>query len=259
MGQAIARSTQPPRVWLQMSTATIYAHRFDAANDEYSGIIGGQEKNVPDTWRFSIDVAKAWEAAMQEKSTPGTRKVLLRAAMVMSPDADGVFDTLLALVRGGLGGRMGSGKQFMSWIHGEDFVRAIEWILERDELEGAVNLSSPNPLPNAAFMLELRRAWGIKSGKDFILVSHLAYKAFWPAKVPFSLMHIDTDHNFPETISYRDEWVEHPGAKLIVRTVQDSIARGRIVEEKGLNATHNARATDVSTTEPEKRSLIRHR
>ena len=147
-----------------MSTATIYAHRFDAANDEVSGIIGGDEKNVPETWRFSIDVAKAWEAAAAEGSTPSTRRVLLRSAMVMSADEDGVFDTLLTLARRGLGGRMGNGKQFMSWIHGADFVRAIKWIIEREELEGAVNLCSPNPLPNAAFMLELRRAWGIKIG-----------------------------------------------------------------------------------------------
>ena len=80
-------------------------------------------------------------------------------------------------------------------------------------------------------------------GKDSILVSHLAYKAFWPAKIPFPLMHIDTGHNFPETISYRDEWVEHLGAKLIVREVQDSIDRGRVVEEKGTNATRNALQT----------------
>ncbi len=164
VGQAIEQSTLSPRVWLQMSTATIYAHRLDAANDEYSGIIGGEEKNVPETWRFSIEVAKAWEAALHEASTPATRKVLLRAAMVMSADPDGVFDTLLALVRRGLGGRMGNGKQFMSWIHGDDFVRAIDWIIARDELSGAINLASPNPIPNAAFMLELRRARGTKIG-----------------------------------------------------------------------------------------------
>lgn len=80
-------------------------------------------------------------------------------------------------------------------------------------------------------------------GKDSILVSHLAYKAFWPAKIPFPLMHIDTGHNFPETISYRDEWVEHLGARLIVRSVQDSIDRGRVVEEKGVNASRNALQT----------------
>ena len=164
VGEAIAASTRPPRVWLQMSTATIYAHRYDAPNDEYSGIIGGEEPNAPDTWRFSIEVAKAWEAALEAASIPGTRKVLLRAAMVMSPDKGGVFDTLLSLVRRGLGGRAGNGRQFMSWIHHRDFVRAIAWIIEHEDLAGAINLASPNPLPNAAFMLELRRAAGAKIG-----------------------------------------------------------------------------------------------
>jgi uncharacterized protein (TIGR01777 family) len=164
IGQAIAQSEKPPRVWLQMSTATIYAHRFDAPNDEFCGILGGNEPNAPDTWRFSIEVAKAWEAAAKAGSTPGTRLVLLRAAMVMSPDKDGVFDTLLTLARRGLGGRAGNGKQFMSWIHHADFVRAIHWIITHEELEGAVNLASPNPLPNAAFMLALRRACGVRIG-----------------------------------------------------------------------------------------------
>ncbi len=80
-------------------------------------------------------------------------------------------------------------------------------------------------------------------GKDSIVVSHLARKAFWPAKIPFPLMHIDTGHNFPETITYRDEWVEHIDARLIVRSVQDSIDQGRVVEEKGVNASRNALQT----------------
>ncbi|HEX8834019.1 MAG TPA: sulfate adenylyltransferase subunit CysD [Abditibacteriaceae bacterium] len=80
-------------------------------------------------------------------------------------------------------------------------------------------------------------------GKDSIVVSHLARKAFWPAKIPFPLMHIDTGHNFPETISYRDEWVEHLDAKLIVRSVQDSIDQGRVAEETGANASRNALQT----------------
>jgi sulfate adenylyltransferase subunit 2 len=80
-------------------------------------------------------------------------------------------------------------------------------------------------------------------GKDSIVVSHLARKAFWPAKIPFPLMHIDTGHNFPETITYRDEWVEQLDAKLIVRSVQDSIDQGRVVEEKGVNASRNGLQT----------------
>lgn len=76
-------------------------------------------------------------------------------------------------------------------------------------------------------------------GKDSIVLSHLARKAFWPAKIPFALLHIDTGHNFPETLAYRDRWVEQIGARLLVRYVQDSIDRGRVVEEKGYNASRN--------------------
>ncbi len=80
-------------------------------------------------------------------------------------------------------------------------------------------------------------------GKDSIVVSHLAQKAFWPAKIPFPLLHIDTGHNFPETLAYRDEWAEKIGAKLIVRYVQDSIDQGKAVEEKGYNASRNVLQT----------------
>jgi uncharacterized protein len=100
VGQAITRAANPPSVWLQMSTATIYAHRYDAPNDEATGILGGAEADAPDPWRFSIDVAESWERAADEVVTPRTRKVLLRSAMVMSPDRGGVFDTLLGLVFG---------------------------------------------------------------------------------------------------------------------------------------------------------------
>ena len=81
-----ATPTRPPRVWLQASTATIYAHRYDAPNDEATGIIGGGEPHAPDTWRFSIDVARAWERAFDDAVTRRTRKVALRSAMTMSPD-----------------------------------------------------------------------------------------------------------------------------------------------------------------------------
>jgi sulfate adenylyltransferase subunit 2 len=80
-------------------------------------------------------------------------------------------------------------------------------------------------------------------GKDSIVLSHLARKAFWPAKIPFPLLHIDTGHNFAETLSYRDQWVEKIGANLVVRYVQDSIDKGRAVEEKGVNASRNVLQT----------------
>src|SRR5437867_7603279 len=92
VGEAIGRASNPPRVWLQASTATIYDHRYDAANDEATGIVGGSEPNAPDTWNFSIDVVTSWEGALNEALTPHTRKVLLRSAIVMSPDRGGAFD-----------------------------------------------------------------------------------------------------------------------------------------------------------------------
>lgn len=164
VGQAIAQAKKPPRAWLQASTATIYAHRFDAAHDEATGVIGGNEPNAPDTWNFSIDVATTWEKTAKEFESPATRLVLLRSAVTLSPDRGGIFDVMLGLVRKGLGGTNGSGKQFVSWIHQADFVRAIYWILEHEDLAGPVNLSAPNPLPNAEFMRAFRQAWGTRIG-----------------------------------------------------------------------------------------------
>ena len=164
VGRAIAACTDPPRVWLQASTATIYAHRYDAANDEQHGILGGHEPGAPDTWRFSIDVARAWERELAAAATPRTRKVAMRSAMVMSADRGGVFDVLLGLVRRGLGGRSGNGRQYVSWVHYEDFARTACWLIEHDDLAGAVNVAAPNPLPNAEFMRALRNAWGVRVG-----------------------------------------------------------------------------------------------
>jgi hypothetical protein len=164
VGQAIAAASRRPRVWLQASTATVYAHRFDAANDEASGVLGGGEPDAPDTWRFSIDVVRAWERTFDEAPVPGTRKVALRSAITMSPDAGGIFDTLMTLVRRGLGGRAADGSQFVSWIHHEDFVRAIRWLIDHDDVAGVVNVASPNPLPNAAFMRALRDVSGVPIG-----------------------------------------------------------------------------------------------
>lgn len=164
VGQAIRDAKRPPAVWLQASTATIYAHRYDAPNDETSGLVGGSEPDAPETWRFSIDVATAWERALDEEATPGTRKVKLRSAMTMSPDSGGIFDTLLTLVRSGLGGTVGDGRQYISWIHEIDFIRAVYWLIDREHLDGAVNLAAPEPLPQKEFMAALRQAWGAPFG-----------------------------------------------------------------------------------------------
>ena len=164
LGRAIARLAHPPRVWMNASTATIYRHALDRAMDEETGEIGGNERDCPSSWRFSIDVATSWEEAFFSAVAPRTRKIALRSAMTMSPDRGGIFAELLRLVRLGLGGTAGSGDQYVSWIHEADFIRSIEFLMAHEEFEGPVNLAAPNPLPNREFMRALRRAWGTRVG-----------------------------------------------------------------------------------------------
>ena len=164
IGEAIANAAHPPRLWLNASTATIYRHALDREMDEFTGDLGGSEPGAPSSWIFSIDVAKSWEEAFFMAQTLHTRKIALRSAMVMSPDKGGIFATLLNLVRVGLGGRAGSGRQFVSWIHDADFIRALEFLIAHEELDGCINICSPFPLPNRDFMAALRQAYGIPFG-----------------------------------------------------------------------------------------------
>jgi hypothetical protein len=112
---------------------------------------------------FSIDVITAWEQALQEASVPRTRKVAMRISMVLG-NGGGVFPVLRRLVGFGLGGRMASGRQYVSWIHQSDFCRAMEWLIARSDLAGPVNIAAPNPLPNGEMMRTLRASLGVPMG-----------------------------------------------------------------------------------------------
>lgn len=184
VGQAIAQASNPPRVWLQMSTATIYAHTFGPAHTEETGVIGGSEPDVPAYWKRSIDVATSWEETLEAADTPQTRKVALRTAMVMSEDKEGVFDVLVGLTGWGLGGSIGGGKQYMSWIHAVDFVAAIRFLIAREDLSGAFNLSSPSPLPQAEFQKQLRTSMGVSIGLP---------ATSWMAEIGAFFMRTDTE------------------------------------------------------------------
>ena len=162
LNEVVCSLSQPPRLWINASTATIYRHALDRVMTEAAGELGGDEPGVPDTWNFSIQVAKAWEDAFFATPARRTRKVAIRSALTLSPDRGGVFDALLGLVRHGLGGRHGPGTQFVSWIHEADFVRAIEFLVAREEMSGVVNLAAPEPLPNCDFLRLLREAWGAR-------------------------------------------------------------------------------------------------
>ena len=160
LGQAVTQLKHPPLLWLNASTATIYRHALDRAMDEDTGEIGGNEPDVPASWRFSIDVATRWEEAFFSAVTPQTRKIALRSAVTLSPDRGGIFAELLWMVRLGAGGTAGSGDQFVSWIHGTDFIRAVEFLIDHEEIDGIVNAAAPGPLPQRDFMRALRKAWG---------------------------------------------------------------------------------------------------
>jgi uncharacterized protein (TIGR01777 family) len=161
VGEAIARCETPPRVWLNSSTATVYQHTFGAPHDESSLAMDSAE-DAKDA--FSVEVAQAWERTLDEAETENTRKVALRTSMVLGLGGNSVFPVLRRLTRFGLGGRQGSGKQFVSWIHVEDFCRAVAWIIAHNELAGPINQCAPNPLPNAEMMQLFREVCGVPIG-----------------------------------------------------------------------------------------------
>ena len=161
LGEAIACCNTPPPVWLNASTATIYKHTFDREMDEATGEIGATPEAKD---AFSIEVARAWEETLDKASTPATRKVAMRTAMVFGARKGGAYRVLRGLTRWGLGGAVAGGHQFISWIHENDFCRAVEWLIDRDDFSGPVNLASPNPIPHREMMRIIRRECAVPFG-----------------------------------------------------------------------------------------------
>lgn len=147
LGLAMAQCPSPPTVWINASSATIYRHAEDRVMEEATGEIGEG---------FSVEVCRQWERELFAPALPAVRRIALRSAIVFGPGRGGPFDAFRLLVRLGLGGTQGSGRQFVSWVHVRDFCRGIDWILTHPELSGAINLAAPNPLPNRNFLAEFR-------------------------------------------------------------------------------------------------------
>lgn len=150
---AVRTCSNPPKHWMNASTATIYRHATDKRMDETDGEIGSD---------FSMDVAKAWEAEFFSVETPKTLKTALRTSIVLGKNG-GAFPPLKALAKLGFGGAQGTGNQFVSWIHEKDFARIVEFILDK-KITGVVNTTAPEPIRNALFMRALRNALGIPTG-----------------------------------------------------------------------------------------------
>lgn len=149
LGKAIAQCANPPEVWLNSSTATIYRHAEDFPQGDEGEIGSG----------FSVEVAKAWEKAFFKSVVQEhVRKVALRTAMVMADEPGTVFRYLMNLAKFGLGGKVASGRQMISWIHVEDFCRVVEWLIEHKEIDGSVNVAAPDPITNAEAMHRFRVA-----------------------------------------------------------------------------------------------------
>jgi uncharacterized protein (TIGR01777 family) len=154
LGRAIRDAANPPPVWLNSSTATLYRDARDRPQTEEGGEIGEG---------FSVDVGQRWEVALWEEDLPRTRRVALRTAMVFGVGEGGVMQTTDAVVRLGLAGSMAGGGQYLSWLHVQDFCRATEFLIDQP-LVGAVNVGAPGALPNRDFLREYRAAWGVPVG-----------------------------------------------------------------------------------------------
>jgi uncharacterized protein (TIGR01777 family) len=153
IGEAIRQCRQPPEVWINLASATIYRHATDRPQDEYTGEMHDD---------FSVQVCRQWEQVFREEATPQTRKVLLRTAITLG--TTGVMVPFLNLCKLGLGGQQGSGKQMFSWIHITDLCRIVAYAYQNRQLEGVYNASSPNPVTNTVFMQTLRKVTGNKIG-----------------------------------------------------------------------------------------------
>ena len=153
LGEAMAAARNPPLCWINIASATIYRHAEDCPQDEYTGDLGTG---------FSVDVCTAWEKTFWEAKTPATRKAVLRTGLVLGRE-DGVFPRLKLLAISGLGGYQGTGRQMISWVHEQDFARAVDWIF-MGKKSGIYNCTAPEAVSNCELMEILRKSLGVPFG-----------------------------------------------------------------------------------------------
>lgn len=160
--QAVQKVKDKPTVWLNASSATIYVHADKTQMTEDEGVIGDD---------FSMNVCKDWESEFFEETLNATRRVALRTGIVMGNNG-GALPKMKQLTRWCMGGKQGDGQQFISWIHIDDFCRAVDFVIRHDEIVGATNIVAPQPIRNTDFMAELRtvlhKKWGLNQSKWFL-------------------------------------------------------------------------------------------
>ncbi|MBU8729178.1 TIGR01777 family oxidoreductase [Cytobacillus oceanisediminis] len=170
LGEAIQACTNPPAIWMNSSTATIYRHPEDRPMTEEKGEIGSG---------FSVNVATNWEKTFFSFDLPKTRQIALRIAIVLGKDG-GVMTPYRNLVKFGLGGIQGTGNQKFSWIHIDDLFQIVLFLKDKEELSGVFNCSSPQPVSNRELMKELRKTlnvpFGLPSPKWMLEIGSLLIK-----------------------------------------------------------------------------------
>jgi len=155
VGETIAACDNPPPLWINASSATYYRPSYDEDRTEDSSL---------DPHGFSEDVCRQWEDAFFDAEVPGVRKVALRTTFVLGPPPCASFAAFKDLVKKGLGGSMAGGKHYVSWMHQDDFCRAVEWIITHPQLQGPINMAAPHPLTNTEFMRAIRQALNVPFG-----------------------------------------------------------------------------------------------
>ncbi|RKR82441.1 hypothetical protein BDD43_2621 [Mucilaginibacter gracilis] len=154
LGDVIEKMEQPPQLWINITSATIYRHAEDRPQDDLHGEIGSG---------FSVDVCTSWEQTFFATHTPKTRKVALRMGIVLGI-SDSAFPYLLRLVKFGLGGHQGNGRQYVNWVHQQDAAKCTEWVMENPDLNGSINCVAPYPATNNALMRTIRKVYGMPFG-----------------------------------------------------------------------------------------------
>lgn len=204
LGKAILRCKQPPTVWMNTSTATIYRHSFDKEMTEQNGDIGDD---------FSMNIAKSWEKAFNEFECLKTRKIILRTSIVLGKKG-GAFIPLKTLAKFGLGGKQGSGNQKVSFIHEADFARALEFILNHSNLDGIFNITAPKPTNNRTLMKTIRKKLRLPFG-----ISHPK----WMLKIGATIIGTETELVLKSrnAVPYR---LVNEGFTFIHPTIQDTVS-----------------------------------
>ncbi len=152
--KACKQLKHPPALWINAASATIYRHATDRAMDEQTGELGTG---------FSVDVCKKWEQSFFQEQHPKIRKVALRIAIVFGKKG-GALAPLKQLVKKGLGGKQGSGMQYVSWLHEKDLARIIDFVIQHKDTAGVYNAAAPTPVQNISFMKKLRKLYRIPFG-----------------------------------------------------------------------------------------------